>query len=156
MSVAIWYRTSTSVSRAVADRIISEARGLPPLSWYEPIYLEAESLDPTFLKGWSKCPGMSAHLDDGRVIEVAEVDWWFMNYWDFRKLCEQLSTWSTKYGLDWVVSAEGDTIGEIHRGKPNRRLRRDLASSAKNGGATFDDKRDEARAQQLLHQYPFF
>lgn len=153
MSVAVSYKTSKPVVKEIGDGLIAEAEAAQPLLWYEPIKLFVEGEYPAVVRGWSKCPPMSVHVNDGSVMEIDESDWRFMDYWDSRRLFGDLSAWSKKYEVDWILTVEGDTIGKIKAGKLSWGLRRQLGKSARAGSATRNDAVDATRANELCEKY---
>jgi hypothetical protein len=156
MSVAVWYATSRPVAMEVGESLISEAQASSPLIWYEPIHLFVDTDYPAIVKGWSKCPPMSVQFDDGKVVEIAETDWYFMDYWDLRRILGELSSWSKKYDINWILTAEGQKMGMVKAGKLSWRLRKHLLWSARSGKATWNEEQDAARADELQRKYPFF
>jgi hypothetical protein len=155
VSVAICYSTTKPVSRQLCERLRAEAEHVDSLSWYEPIHLVCDDDDPAVPRGWSKCAPLSLERDDGTVLQIAEHDWFFMDYWDFRRLLEQFARWSSEHGLVWVLDVEGRRLGKVGAGRPSWGLRRYLAAAARRGRATGDPERDAARAEHLRQKYPF-
>lgn len=154
MSVAVWYSTTRALPRETASRLVADAERTAPLTWYEPIRLAAREGDSAVVEGWSKCPPMSVEVEAGAMITVPPSDWAFMDYWDSLRLFGQLAEWSSRYGVDWLIRAEGEKLGTIESGKMSRRLRRSLRAAARLGGVSGDPDADAARALQLRTRYP--
>lgn len=156
MSVAVWYMTKGPVDRETGDKLLNAAGEIPPLIWYEPIHLFVDGEYPTVVKGWSKVPPMTVQFEDESVVDIPDIDWGFMDYMDSGRLFNQLAEWSSKFGVDWVLTEEGQKLGKIKSGKLSWGLRRCLASSARMGKAKRDLDVDSAREAELLKKYPFF
>ncbi len=153
MSAQISYRSAEPVSMETRQVIEAEATQAAEGHWWgEPIDITPTGSGP--IEGWNKSAGMTRECGDGSVVDLDEPEWLLMVYADTLRLYERLSDWSRRFGITWLVAAEGEAMGRIRNGELDRGLRKELAFYLKRGRLPAADADVREREAELLARYP--